>query len=253
MTLSFFKPSRLITSTAAIAAFSFASTAFAESRFQYAQFDARDFGLSPGFAEIGDGSTGADITGGYTFTVSQPDIFITELAKHSFSSSPDETLTLYNFDTGEVLASFIGGTAGNAFDFYELDAPIETEQGITYAIIGFTPEEASPSNFTAAADQDIIDFLFADSPIDYQEAFVAFDEISSLDELQSSNVNGLVEHDYGRFQGLAVGGLYGLTDVGTQTRDQLIEAGVIAAPTPVAATAGLLSLTMLTLRRKRDT
>ncbi|QQE12191.1 hypothetical protein JD969_01570 [Planctomycetota bacterium] len=251
--------------TAALSSLTIAGETQAETLYQLGKGGGFTNGNQSPYAYQGTSDT--PLTAGYSFTVAEEDILITELAKWSGNAGNAETVTLYNYDTGEVLATVSGVSGSTDWEYYQLDNPIITDTNTTYAVIGSFPLESDTLGVTNeslgsdASGNDfnyIDDYFFREGRIVADESLFALEQGVALGDLHSIGFGGWEEIDIGITYldepsgPISLdGGIYGLVDVGTVTLSEFIDnGGTIVVPTPSAAGAGLISLSMLLLRRR---
>ncbi|WP_432798876.1 hypothetical protein [Poriferisphaera sp. WC338] len=257
-----------IATVASLAGFGIMNDAAAETLYQLGKGGGFTNGNQSPYAYQGTSDT--PLTAGYAFTVAEEDILITELAKWSGNAGNLETVTLYNADTGEVLASVSGVSNSDDWEYFALDSPIVTDTSTTYAVIGSFPLESDTLGVTnehVATDADgnsinyIDNYFFREGRIVAEDSLFALEQDVALEDLYSIGFGGFEDIDIGiTYLGNPSGpisldgGIYGLVDVGTVTLGEFVENGgelPVIVPTPSAMAAGMISLGMLMIRRRR--
>ncbi|QQE10877.1 hypothetical protein JD969_15410 [Planctomycetota bacterium] len=186
------------------------------------------FGSSPDYV-------GTARTGGYVFTVNDPDATITEVHKVTDATGANETIQIWDVSNNELIYSL--DTTGTSFDWvtFELDNPIDLQQGNQYAVL--LSGEAN-TNYREADLEDESQlapggFIFTDDAISYDYGFVDRDGFTNFGP----------ENDFDTF----TTGVVGVVDIGIDFGEG---DNPVAVPTPAAFGLGGLMLGFLAMRRR---
>ncbi|QDU35222.1 hypothetical protein KS4_33030 [Poriferisphaera corsica] len=183
---------------------------------------------------IGGSSNGASV--GWTFTVNSPDLIVTQLSTLTGASGNNDTISLWNLDTNELVTSVNSLANTDSWRTVELDEGVTLEEGGNYGIL----------LTSSAGDQ-------------YRRVIESFTENSTGGDITYNNsvynpISGAVPSSFSSLWNFpdAIGEFQWLVDFGYIDPNEAANSpDTVAVPTPAAFGLGALTLGLLGLRRGR--
>ncbi|WP_432798099.1 DUF4082 domain-containing protein [Poriferisphaera sp. WC338] len=180
------------------------------------------------------------VTVGWSFTANSPDLVITQLSTLTGASGNNDTITLWNTDTDEILAQVNSLADTDTWRTVALDEGISLDEGTNY---GITLTSTAGGQYRRVLES--FTEASTDGNISYTDS-VYRSSSSSLSAPTSFSSLWDFPDVLGEFQWLVDFG-YIDTNAPVDTIDT-----PVAAPTPTASGIGAIALGLISLRRKRN-